>query len=630
MTTTAPFLDRAASIDIGGAMIPLIDFGDLIIAKVLAGRPEDLDDARAIWQLHGAALDAHFRAEWTRIMDPQRTTYDVLVVGSGASGGWVAKEAAERGLSVLMLEAGPPRVPTRDFTEHVWPYQLKFRGFGDQQHLLERQPVQRLCYACDEYSHQFFVDDHENPYTFPEGKPFMWIRGRQVGGRTFCWARESYRFSDYEFKAASRDGGGEDWPISYRDLEPYYDRVEDFIGVSGSREQLPQFPDGHYLPPMALSCGGVEARDVVGRKFGWRVMPDRVANLTVAHRGRPACHYCDQCQRGCHTASYFNSPSVTLPAAARTGKYTLVSDAVVSHVVMNRSGAADGVLYIDRESRRQREAYARAVVLCAGALESTRILLNSRSARFPQGVGNGDGVLGHYLMDHFTVEGAGGFMTKFRLGAREPVGRPCGFIIPNYTNVEGHRTPDFVRGYRFDGDGSQELYGHAFLLPEFGDAWRTKVRGEIPYYFAIGAQGECLPRRDNYVTLDSVKKDKWGIPALHIVASYGENEQAMARAMRRDITAILDAMNLDQPRPPSNDVSMFGKNIHECGTARMGADPRTSVVDRDCRVHGVRNVFVGDGAVFTTQSCYEPTLTIMAIAARLGEHVAEASRRGEL
>ena len=563
-------------------------------------------------------------------MPARHKTYDVLIVGSGASGGWVAKEVAERGLSVLMLEAGPPRVPTRDFTEHVWPYQLKFRGFGDQQRLLQNQPVQRLCYACDEYSHQFFVNDHENPYTFPADKPFMWIRGRQVGGKTFCWARESYRYSDNEFKAASRDGYGEDWPISYRELAPYYDRVESFIGVSGSREGLPQFPDGQFLPPMALSCGALQARDVVGRKFGWRVMPDRVAVLTVPHRGRPACHYCDECQRGCFTASYFNSPSVTLPAAARTGRLTLVSDAVVSHVLMNRHGQAEGVHYVDRGTHQHREAYGRVVVLAAAALESTRILLNSRSPLFPQGVGNQEGVLGHYLMDHFTVEGAGGMMPNLRSSKREPVGRPCGFIIPKYANVGTNRNSNFLRGYRFDGDGSQELYGHAFLLPEFGDAWRQRVRQDIPYYFGIGAQGECLPRRENYVTLDPHKKDAWGIPVLHIVSSYGENENAMAKAMRADISAVLQEMKLSEITPPGERLSVFGKNIHECGTARMGNHPKTSVVDRNCKVHGVRNLFVSDGAVFVTQGCYEPTLTIMAISARVGEHIAEAARRGEL
>jgi choline dehydrogenase-like flavoprotein len=563
---------------------------------------------------------------------PRKNVFDVLVIGSGASGGWVAKEVAERGLRVLMLEAGPPRVPTRDFTEHVWPYQLKFRGFGDQRRLLQTQPVQRLCYACDEYSHQFFVNDLEHPYTFPVDKPFMWIRGRQVGGKTFCWARESYRFSDNEFKAASRDGYGEDWPISYKELEPYYDRVESYIGVSGSREGLSQMPDGQFLPPMELSCGGVLAKKVIEEKFGWRVMPDRVANLTVEYRGRPACHYCDQCQRGCFTASYFNSPSVTLPAAARTGKLTLVSDAVVSHVVMDRAGKAEGVHYIDRLTHEHREAYAHAVVVAAGALESTRILLNSKTPSHPQGVGNSAGVLGKYLMDHFTIEGAGGYMPSLRSSKREPVGRPCGFLIPKYVNAGGqkNRNSNFLRGYRFDGDGSQEVYGHAFLLPEFGNAWRERVKKDIPYYFAIEAQGECLPRADNFVTLDRDKKDAWGIPALHISASYGENDRAMAVAMRSHVAAILDEMKLADVAPPKSELSIFGKNIHECGTARMGDQPSASVVDRNCKVHDAKNVFVTDGSVFVTQGCYEPTLTIMAISARAGEHIAEAFRRGEL
>lgn len=557
------------------------------------------------------------------------TIYDALIVGSGASGSWVAKQLTEQGMRVLMLEAGPPRQPTRDFTEHIRPYQLKFRGFGNRPALLERQPIQRLCYACDEYSHQFFVDDHENPYTFPMDKPFMWIRGRQVGGKTFCWARESYRYSDYEFKAASRDGYGEDWPISYKDLEPYYDQVESFIGVSGSREGLAQMPDGQFLPPMNLSCGGRLAREVIGKKFGWKVIPDRVANLTLAHSGRPACHYCDECQRGCYTASYFNSPSVTLPAAARTGRLTLISDAVVSHVLMSREGKADGVYYVERTTHAHREAHAKIVVLAASALESTRILLNSRSSRFPEGLGNSSAQLGRYLMDHFTLEGAGGFLPQFKSSQREPRGTPCGFLIPKYVNTGDHANKNFVRGYRFDGDGSQELYAHAFGLAGFGSDWRRKVRSEIPYYFGITAQGECVPRYDNYVALDSEKKDAWGIPALHVVSSYAENEHAMAKAMRNDVMEILDAMKLENPQPPGG-ISVFGKNIHECGTARMGNDPKKSVVNSFGQLHDAKNVFVTDGAVFVTQGCYEPTLTIMAISARAGDYIADESRKGNL
>ena len=529
-----------------------------------------------------------------------------------------------------MLEAGPPRIPSRDFTEHVWPYQLKYRGFGDQQARLTEQPIQRLCYACDEYSHQFFVNDHENPYTFPVDKPFMWIRGRQVGGKTFCWARESYRYSDYEFKAASRDGYGQDWPFSYKDLEPYYDKVENFIGVSGSREGLPQMPDGKFLPPMNLSCGSLLAKQVIESKFGWRVMPDRVANLTVPHNGRPACHYCNECQRGCFTASYFNSPAVTLPAAAKTGRFTLLSDAVVSHVLVDNEGRASGVLYIDRATCEHREARAKVVVLAASALESTRILLNSTTRRYPNGLGNSRGVLGHYLMDHFTIEGAGGIMPSLKSSLRQPLGTPCGFLIPKYANVGSNKNKNFIRGYRFDGDGSQELYGQAYSIRGYGKAFRDKVRRNIPYGFGMESQGETLPRYENYVTLDKEKKDTWGIPVLHISASHGENEYAMAKAMREDVMAILDALKLEDMRAPRKQLSVFGKNIHECGTARMGNDPKTSVLNKFNRLHDAKNVFVADGSCFVTNSCYEPTLTIMAIAARAADYIAEEYRKGNL
>jgi choline dehydrogenase-like flavoprotein len=556
--------------------------------------------------------------------------YDALIVGSGASGGWVAKELSEAGLEVLMLEAGPPRLPPRDFTEHTWPYQVRYRGFGDQRKLLADQPVQRLCYACDEYSHQFFVNDNEHPYTFPPDKPFMWIRGRQVGGKTFCWARESYRYSDYEFKAAERDGYQQNWPFSYRELEPYYDKVESFIGVSASHEGLPQMPDGKFLPPMSLSCGELVAKGIIEKQFGWRVMPDRVANLTVPHNGRPACHYCDECQRGCHTASYFNSPSVTLPAAARTGRFTLQSDSVVSHIVMDREGKAEGVHYIDRVSKIHREARAKIVVLAAATLESTRILLNSRSPRFPNGVGNSNGILGHYLMDHFTVEGASGELAFLKSSKREPIGNPCGYLIPKYANTDGHKNGKFLRGYRFDGSASQQLYGQAFSLPGFGQKWRDTVRREIPYSFSVEAQGECLPRFENFVELDPERKDAWDIPVLRIHASYGENEQTMAKAMRQDIGEILDAVKAKNPTPPSDTLSIFGKNIHECGTARMGTDPKKSVLNAHNRIHDVKNVFVTDGASFVTQGCYEPTLTIMAISVRAADYILESNRKGEL
>jgi choline dehydrogenase-like flavoprotein len=542
----------------------------------------------------------------------------------------VAKELAEQGMQVLMLEAGPARAPSRDFTEHAWPYQVRYRGFGNQKRLLEQQPVQRLCYACDDYSHQFFVNDNEHPYTFPEDKPFMWIRGRQVGGKTYCWARESYRYSDYEFQAARRDGYEQNWPFSYSELELFYDYVENYIGVSGSREGLAQMPDGKFLPPMNMSCGDLLVKGVIEKQFGWRVMPDRVANLTAPHNGRPACHYCDQCQRGCHTASYFNSPSVTLPAAARTGRFALLSDAVVSHIITDGEGMAKGVHYINRVTGNHTEALAKIVVVAAATLESTRILLNSQSPRFPKGIGNSSGILGHYLMDHFTVEGAGGELASLKSSKREVTGNPCGYLIPKYSNTDGSKNSSFLRGYRFDGAASQQLYEQAFSLPGFGREWREKVRDEIPYRLSLEAQGECLPRFDNFVELDPKIKDAWGIPVLRIHASYGENEHAMAKAMRHDVTRMLDALQVKDATPPDNGLSVFGKNIHECGTARMGTDPKKSVLNKYNQVHDVKNVFVTDGAAFVTQGCYEPTLTIMAISVRAAHHMVEAAKRREL
>jgi len=372
------------------------------------------------------------------------------------------------------------------------------------------------------------------------------------------------------------------------------------------------------------------AKSVIEKQFGWRLMPDRVANLTVPHNGRPACHYCDQCQRGCHTASYFNSPSVTLPAAARTGRFTLLSDAVVSHVTTDNEGKATGVHYIARVTKAHKEARAKVIVLAAATLESTRLLLNSRSSRFPNGIGNSNGVLGHYLMDHFTVEGAGGELTSLKSAKREATGNPCGFLIPKYANTNGHKNGNFLRGYRFDGAASQQLYEQAFSLPGFGHQWREKVRREIPYSLSLEAQGECLPRFDNFVELDPEKKDAWGIPALRIHASYGENERAMAKAMRRDIANMLDAVGVQKADPPSDELSVFGKNIHECGTARMGTDPKKSVLNAFNQVHDVKNVFVTDGAAFVTQGCYEPTLTIMAISVRASDYIIDASKKREL
>jgi choline dehydrogenase-like flavoprotein len=297
---------------------------------------------------------------------------------------------------------------------------------------------------------------------------------------------------------------------------------------------------------------------------------------------------------------------------------------------MNSERRAVGVHYIDRTTKAHNEARAKIIVLAAATLESTRILLNTRSSRFPDGVGNSNGVLGHYLMDHFTIEGAGGELASLKSSKREEVGNPCGYLIAKYSNIEGHKNSNFLRGYRFDGSANQELYGQAFSLPGYGREWREKVRTEIPYSFSVEAQGECLPRFDNFVELDPEKKDAWGIPVLRIHASYGENEHTMAKAMRQDIGNILDAMKIQNPVPPDQELSVFGKNIHECGTARMGTDPKKSVLNAYNKVHDAKNVFVTDGASFVTQGCYEPTLTIMAISVRASDYIIDSYRKGEL
>ncbi|MDQ3753786.1 MAG: GMC family oxidoreductase, partial [Acidobacteriota bacterium] len=361
-------------------------------------------------------------------------------------------------MRVIVLEAGRKLNPLEDYKEHTWPYELKYRGFGDRAEMGRTQPIQSQCYACTEYGRHFFVNDLENPYTTPPNKPFFWIRARQVGGRTIPWGRLTWRFSDYDFKAATHDGYGDDWPISYADLAPYYDKVESFIGVSGNRDGLPQVPDGKFLPPMRMTCGEQVLKRAVDR-FGdpvRRVIIGRTAILTkTVHRGtadeRAACHWCGHCDRGCTTGSYFSSPASTLPAAARTRRMTLVPNAVVSHVLVDKNtGKATGVHYVDALTRAHREVRARIVMLCAGTLESTRIMLNSTSEMYPNGLTNSSGVLGHYLMDHVKRGGASGTMPMLYTKALEQDGRANGVYIPRFRNLTT-KHPNFIRGYGFQG-----------------------------------------------------------------------------------------------------------------------------------------------------------------------------------
>ncbi len=560
--------------------------------------------------------------------------YDAIVVGSGATGGWAAKELTEKGMRVIVLEAGRKLDPEKDFNEHTWPYEIRYRGKVNSRDLYgDRQPVQSKCYACNEYGKQFFVDDVDNPYTTADQKPFDWIRGRQVGGRTITWGRQSYRLSDYEFKAASRDGYGDDWPISYAELSPYYDKVEEFIGVSGSYENVPNLPDGKFLPAMKLTCGEWLLKKAVEKKWkDRRVMIGRAAILTKKHNGRAACHYCGHCDRGCSTSSYFSSPGSTLPAAEKTGRLTLRTNAVASHVIVDTAtGKAKGVACIDQLTKNAFEVFGKVVVLCASTIESTRLMLNSATRQHPAGLGNSSGVLGQYLMDHIFQVSVGGVIpsvANYRYNYDD--GRANGVYIPKFRNV-GERNPNFIRGYGIQG-GAQRgmLPANLRSIPGFGAEFKKMVRSaKDPAPFSMGIWGEMLARKDNRVTINKNKKDAWGISIAHVECSHGDNEKAMARDGLEALKEMAHEAGFETTFS-SGYVAPPGLCIHEVGTARMGADPKTSVLNRFNQSWDVKNLFVTDGACFVSIGCQNPTLTMMALTVRACEYITGEMKRGNL
>jgi choline dehydrogenase-like flavoprotein len=565
----------------------------------------------------------------------KQVIYDAIIVGSGATGGWAAKELTEKGMRVIVLEAGRKINPDKEFTEHKWPYEMKFRGMVDQQKLYrERQPVQSKCYAADEYGHQFFVDDIDNPYTTPDKKPFDWIRGRQVGGRTIMWGRQSYRLSDYEFKAASRDGYGEDWPISYAELSPYYDKVEMFVGISGSMEGLEQLPDGKFLPPMKMTCGEWMLKRSVEKKWkDRRITIGRSAILTQNHNGRAACHYCGHCERGCTTHSYFSSPGSTLPAAAKTGRMTLRPNSVASHIIIDpNTGKARGVAFIDQRTKKAQEVFGKVVVLCASTIESTRLLLNSATRQQANGVGNSSGVLGHYLVDHTYAVSVGGVVPA---AAKYPYnfedGRNNGIYIPKFRNVGNDKQQKFLRGYGIQGTvGRGMLPTNLRAIPGFGSEFKKLVRNsDAPPTFWMGAFGEMLARKENRVTINKEKKDAWGIPVAHIDCVHSDNEREMAKdqleVMKEMVTEAGFQMTFANPF-----LGTPGLCIHELGTARMGSDPKTSVLNKFNQSWDVKNLFVTDGASFVSSGCQNPTLTMMALTARACEYIVDQNKKGNL
>ena len=557
--------------------------------------------------------------------DPLQQKYDVIVVGSGATGGWAAKRLAEAGLNVALLEAGRTVTP-REFTEHVPLFQLKYRGRDPE--IAKTRPIQQQCYACMEYNYEWFVNDLENPYSTPADRPFTWQRLRVLGGRSLVWGRHSYRLSDVDFKAASRDGYDVDWPISYADLAPYYDIVERYVGISGAAEKNPMLPDGQFLPPMKMSCGEVRLRDSMQKKFGRTLTMGRVAILTQSHNGRAPCHYCGPCERGCFTFSYFSSPFTTVKDAVKTGRCTLITDAIVSHVDMDSaSNKASGVTFVNRTTRETRQVRGKAVVLCAQALESTRILLNSSTREYPNGLGNSSGLLGHYLMDHVVGGGASGTFEDLQAKPNaNPPHRPTGVYAVRFRNTPSTgKETHFIRGYGYQG---ASMPSFDFGAPGIGADYKKAVKRGT-YGVSLGAFGESLARFDNFCEIDPKLKDAWGIPALRISMAHGANEAAMMRDAAVSAAEMLEAAGAKNIHITTG-TEMPGMAIHEVGTARMGTDPKKSVLNPFSQSHDVSNVVVADGSCFVSSACQNPTLTMMALAVRACDHLADRFRRNEV
>ncbi len=558
--------------------------------------------------------------------DKANRTFDVIVVGSGASGGWAAKRLSEAGVNVALLDAGRA-LTDADYREHAPAYTLEYRNRANDR-IRETRPRQKDCYACTEYNYDWFVNDLEEPYTTAQGKPFSWQgRTRIIGGRTNVWGRQSYRFGDLDFKAASIDGHGIDWPISYKDLEAYYDLVEEYVGISGMPENDPMLPDSKFHPPMGLACVEHHVRNSIKKAFKRTLTIGRAANITKPINGRAACHYCGPCERGCATHSYFNSAFTTVADALKTGKCTLIQNAMVYQVLMDDTGKkARGVSYIDRQTRQLREVNARAVILAAQALESVRILLNSA----PGGLANSSGALGKYLMDHTWV--AGGAAAEFPDVPSTPSlngpNRPNGTYTIRFRNRPGEpRHKEFLRGYGYQGGGSSNFN---FALPGFGARYTDAVKASGVTQFSFSGFGEVLPYEDNHVAIDPGVVDAFGIPVLRISMEWKENEKKMIPDMGYAAAEMLEAAGGRNIRPFFFLDRVPGYGIHEMGIARMGADPRVSVLNQFQQTHDIPNLLVTDASGFTSGGCQNPTLTIMALTVRSTDHLMEEMKRGNV
>lgn len=564
-----------------------------------------------------------------RLANQSNNNFDVIVVGSGASGGWACKRLAEAGLKVALVDAGRPQ-PDSNFTEHEPDFKYKYRNRAWNLYTKTR-PIQAS--AVHESTESWVANDLEEPYTTAPGMPFKWVgRVRVTGGRTNLWGRHSYRLSDLDFKSASHDGYGEDWPLSYKDLEPYYDLVEDYVGIEGLAEGLPQLPDGKFQPPMNFTCVEQLVRNRIREKLGWTLTQGRLANLTKPLNGRAPCHYCGPCSRGCVTHSYFNSAFTTVADAMATGNCTHIPNAMVYKVLMDPDrNRANGVIYINRNTHQPHRVRGRAVILCAQALESVRVLFNSANSQFPNGLANSSGVLGHYLMDHIYM--GGGALGVFPQLPLKPQingpNRPGGIYVPRFQNLPGGpKSRDFIRGYGFQswGDDPQPNLKAA----GYGEAYKKAVMDDQPSILLLRGFGECLPRWDNYVEIDPDVNDIFGIPVLRIHMTYGENEHRLIDDMAETASKMMEAAGAKTIKPYTVHDRQPGLGIHEVGVARMGDDPKKSVLNQFQQSHDVKNLFVMDGAGFTATACQNPTLTIMALCVRSCDYLMSEMKKGNV
>ena len=564
-------------------------------------------------------------------MSPQRNEpFDAIVVGSGITGGWAAKELTEKGLRTLVIERGRDvEHKTGYVTEWAQPWQLAHRGKGDPALYARDYAIQSRNYAFGEATKHFFVKDTEHPYITDEGKPFRWIRGFQLGGRSLIWGRACWRWSDLDFEANQRDGHGVDWPIRYADLAPWYSHVERFVGVAGERRGIPHLPDGDFLPPWEMNCAEQFVKRGLEQAYPDRYMTlTRVANLTRAINGRGPCQARDQCARGCSYGGYFSSQSATLPAAKQTGRLTVVTDAIVESVLYDATrDRASGVRVIDATTGTTREYEGKLIFLNASTFGTAQILLNSTSARFPTGLANSSGEVGHNIMDHLSKAGARavapGMLDEYVIGRR-----PTGTYVPRFRNLG---TKDgklgFVRGYGIQAGASRASWARGGAEPGFGPELKERLRTPGPWRVSMQGYCECLPRHENYIDLDPERKDRWGVPIPRIHCGWSDNERAMREDLTQQAAEMLSASGCTDVETYDDDAPP-GFSVHEMGTARMGRNARTSVLNAHNQAHDVKNLFVTDGACMTSSSCVNPSLTYMALTARAVDFaVQELTRR---